>query len=89
MYVATKSAIQGLTEALRKAVNKEGIKVTLVEPGKVASDMTPPKEEQAEKEDRLEMLKPEDIAECVYYCLVQPARCDVVSVQIRPLMQII
>jgi NADP-dependent 3-hydroxy acid dehydrogenase YdfG len=89
VYVATKAAVQGFTEALRKAVNKEGIKVTLIEPGKVASDMSGPKEEQPEKEERLEMLKAEDIAECVYYCLAQPRRCDVVSVQIRPLMQII
>jgi NADP-dependent 3-hydroxy acid dehydrogenase YdfG len=89
VYVATKAAVQGFTEALRKAVNKEGIKVTLVEPGKVASDMSGPKEEQPEKERRLEMLKAEDIAECVYFCLAQPRRCDVVAMQIRPLMQII
>jgi NADP-dependent 3-hydroxy acid dehydrogenase YdfG len=89
VYVATKAAIQGFTQALRKSVNKEGIRVTLVEPGKVASDMSGPKEEQPRKESRMEMLKAEDIAECVYYCLVQPKRCDVVSVQIRPLMQLI
>jgi NADP-dependent 3-hydroxy acid dehydrogenase YdfG len=35
------------------------------------------------------MLKAEDIAECVGYCLVQPKRCDIVSVQIRPHRQMI
>lgn len=89
IYVATKAGVQGFTQALRKSVNKEGIRVTLVEPGKVASDMSGPKEEQPEKERKMEMLKAEDIAECVYYCLSQPKRCDVVSVQIRPLMQLI
>jgi NAD(P)-dependent dehydrogenase (short-subunit alcohol dehydrogenase family) len=53
VYVATKAAVQGFTEALRKAVNKEGIGVTLIEPGKVASDLTPPEEEQPEKKGSL------------------------------------
>lgn len=51
--------------------------------------MTGPKEEQPEKEARMEMLKAKDIAECVYYCLTQPKRCDAVSVQTRPLMRLI
>lgn len=35
------------------------------------------------------MLKPEDIAACVHYCVIQPERCDVVGVQIRPHLQVI
>ena len=89
-YVATKAAIQGFSESLRKTVNPGGIKVTLIEPGKIATDMVEmSKAEKEEKEKALEMLRPEDIAACVYYCLTQPRRCDVVSVQIRPLMQVI
>jgi NADP-dependent 3-hydroxy acid dehydrogenase YdfG len=30
------------------------------------------------------MLKAEDIAACISYCLTQPRRCDVVAVSIRP-----
>jgi NADP-dependent 3-hydroxy acid dehydrogenase YdfG len=90
VYVATKAAIQGFSESLRKTVNPGGIKVTLVEPGKVATDMVDmSKAEKEDKEEALEMLRPEDIAACVYYCLTQPRRCDVVSVQIRPLLQVI
>jgi NADP-dependent 3-hydroxy acid dehydrogenase YdfG len=83
--VATKSAIQGFTEALRKEVNELGIKVSLIEPGSVGTDMQDESPaEQREKERRGEMLKAEDIAGCIEYCLVQPPRCDVVVVQIRP-----
>jgi NAD(P)-dependent dehydrogenase (short-subunit alcohol dehydrogenase family) len=85
VYVATKSAIQGFTEALRKEVNELGIKVSLIEPGSVGTDMqeeTPA--EQREKQQRGEMLKAEDIGRCIEYCLIQPQRCDVVVVQIRP-----
>jgi len=88
VYVATKAGIQGFSEALRKEVNKYGIKVTLIEPGAVGTDMQPePPAKQRKKQEGQEMLKAEDIAACIHYCLVQPKRCDVVVVQIRPHMQ--
>ncbi|WP_421826263.1 SDR family oxidoreductase [Larkinella sp.] len=88
VYVATKSAIQGFAESLRKEVNGDGVKVSLVEPGAVGSDMqaTTPEEERANQE-KGEMLRAEDIAVCVHYILTQPLRCDVVSIQIRPHLQ--
>jgi NADP-dependent 3-hydroxy acid dehydrogenase YdfG len=88
VYVATKAGIQGFSAALRKEVNKYGIKVTLIEPGAVGTDMQPesPRDQRA-KQDKQEMLKAEDIAACIHYCLIQPMRCDVVVVQIRPHMQ--
>jgi NADP-dependent 3-hydroxy acid dehydrogenase YdfG len=92
LYVATKTGVEGFSEALRKQANELGIKVTLIEPGLVGTDMTTdqvPKEQQPEKEAKGEMLKAEDIAECVYYTLTQPERCDVVKVQIRPHKQAI
>lgn len=90
VYVATKAAIQGFSESLRKTVNPDGIKVTLIEPGKVATDMVDqPGLLKRVQESRERMLKPEDIAACVYYCLTQPKRCDIVAVQIRPHLQVI
>jgi NADP-dependent 3-hydroxy acid dehydrogenase YdfG len=92
LYVATKSGIEGFSEAFRKQANEMGIKVTLIEPGLVGTEMTTdqvPKEQQPEQEAEGEMLKAEDIAECVYYALTQPERCDVVKVQIRPHKQAI
>jgi NADP-dependent 3-hydroxy acid dehydrogenase YdfG len=85
LYVATKSALQGFTEALRKSVNQDGIKVTLIEPGLVGSDMIEmPVEKQRDKQEKLEMLQAEDIARAVHYCLTQPRRCEVITMQIRP-----
>lgn len=89
VYVATKAGIQGFSEALRKEVNPLGIKVTLIEPGAVGTDMQSDYSpaEQRQKEKKLEMLKAEDIAACVLYAITQPKRCDVVSLQIRPHLQ--
>jgi NADP-dependent 3-hydroxy acid dehydrogenase YdfG len=89
VYVATKSGIQGFSEALRKEVNPLGIKVTLIEPGAVGTDMQSeysPKEQRKQIE-KMEMLRAEDIAACVLYTITQPKRCDVVSLQIRPHLQ--
>jgi NADP-dependent 3-hydroxy acid dehydrogenase YdfG len=88
VYVATKAGIQGFTEALRKEVNQHGIKVTLIEPGAVGTDMQPqPPYEQRQLQEKMEMLKAEDIAACIYYAITQPKRCDVVTIQIRPHLQ--
>jgi NADP-dependent 3-hydroxy acid dehydrogenase YdfG len=88
IYVATKAAIQGFSTALRKEINKYGIKVTLIEPGAVGTDMQPESPaEQRDKQESEEMLKAEDVAAAIHYCLTQPKRCDVVSLQIRPHMQ--
>jgi NADP-dependent 3-hydroxy acid dehydrogenase YdfG len=90
VYVATKSAIQGFSESFRKEVNEAGIKVTLIEPGAVGTDMQPVSvPDQQQKQENLEMLKAEDIAAAIIYSLTQPERCDVVELKIRPHLQII
>ena len=89
VYVATKSGIEGFSEALRKEVNSQGIKVTLIEPGAVGSDMQSQysPEQQRERIEKMEMMRAEDIAACVLYTITQPKRVDVVMLQIRPHLQ--
>jgi NADP-dependent 3-hydroxy acid dehydrogenase YdfG len=90
VYVATKSAIQGFSEALRKELNPKKIKVTLIEPGAVDTDMQPGTEEERKQQlDNLEMMPAEDIAMAVVFCLAQHERCDIVGMQIKPHLQII
>ena len=89
VYVATKAGIQGFSKALRKEVNRLGIKVTLIEPGAVETDMQSEYSpaEQRKRIEAMKMLRAEDIAACVLYTISQPKRCDVVSLQIRPHLQ--
>jgi NADP-dependent 3-hydroxy acid dehydrogenase YdfG len=92
VYVATKSGIEGFTDALAKQANEVGIRVSLIEPGLVGTDMTTDQataEEQEEKIAAMEMLRAGDLAECVHYVLTQPKRVNVAVVQIRPTKQII
>lgn len=88
VYVATKSGIEGFTDALAKEVAEKNIRVTTIEPGKVGADFPNSKpEEQPGQEAKGEMLKTQDIAASVFYALIQPPRCDVAFMQIRPIQQ--
>lgn len=89
IYVATKAGIQAFSESLRKSVNCDGIRVTLVEPGLIATDLTSAGKSVQKQLKEMTILPPQDIAEGIYYSLIQPQRCAVVSMQIRPLKQII
>ena len=87
VYTASKTAIQGFAAALGKEVAKMGIKVSLIEPGAVGADMQPRKSTHAKKAENGTMLKAEDIAALVRHCLIQPPRCDIVRVDVRPHLQ--
>jgi NADP-dependent 3-hydroxy acid dehydrogenase YdfG len=88
VYVATKAGVRGFTKSLAKELNKDGIRVTVIEPGLVGTDMTQEVTDQQEQwQGEGKMLKAEDIADCVIYALKQPDRCDVEFIQIRPRME--
>lgn len=88
VYVAAKAGMQGFAQSFRREMAEKNIRVSLIEPGSVGSDLqeTPP-EEQREKIRKHEMLRAEDIAVCVHYILTQPERCDVAEVRIEPRIQ--
>lgn len=88
LYVAGKAAVAGFSESLRKEANPLGIKVSLVEPGAVGTDMVEEAPEaQRSKEEAGKMLKAEDVAAAVCFCLTMPDRAEVMKIQIKPKRQ--
>ncbi|MXV14522.1 SDR family oxidoreductase [Hufsiella ginkgonis] len=88
VYVATKSGLQGFSASVRKELNPDGIKVSLIEPGLVDTDMIPgTPEEHEEKKKKGEMLVADDIARSIVYVLTQTKNTAVIDLRIRPLMQ--
>lgn len=87
IYTGTKAAIRAFSESLRKSVQKSGIKVSLIEPGRTGTDMSEasPGDQQKEEAAR-KMLTAEDIAEAVCYVLSRPGRTVVSTMQILPLL---
>ena len=77
-YSATKFGVVGLSQGLHKELSGEGVQVTALCPGFVATDMTDWVEGQVPKE---EMIQPEDIAEAVRFLLATSPACFVPELQ--------
>lgn len=77
-YVATKHAVLGFSESLMLEVREYGVKVSVVMPGSVATDMI-----VSDSPDRSWMLKPEDVAEVVARILDTPSRVLTYQVEVR------
>ena len=77
-YSATKFGVVGLSQGMHKELSNEGIQVTALCPGFVATAMTDWIEGQVPKD---EMIQPEDIAESVRFLLRTSPACVVPEIQ--------
>ena len=78
-YTATKHAVMGFAESLMLEVRDAGVKVSVVTPGSVATDLFP------EGTDTSWMIEPEDVAESVAYAVDTPPWVLVHRLEVRPL----
>lgn len=88
VYAATKAGIQAFAETLRKEIADRNIKVSVIQPGSVDTEMQQcsPAEKRAAI-DAGEMLDPAEIAEAILFVLTRSAKCDIVNLRIEPLLQ--
>ncbi|MDF5706771.1 MAG: SDR family NAD(P)-dependent oxidoreductase [Nostoc sp. S4] len=93
VYSATKCGVNAISEALRQEVHKDNIRVTIIEPGLVATEfidnITDPAAKRA-LEARFKAvtpLQPEDIARAIAYAVTQPPHVNVNEILIRPTQQ--
>jgi 3-oxoacyl-[acyl-carrier protein] reductase len=77
-YVATKHAVLGLSESLMLEVREFGVKVSVVMPGSVATDMI-----VGDNPDKSWMLRPEDVAKVVADILSMPSHALAYQVEVR------
>jgi NADP-dependent 3-hydroxy acid dehydrogenase YdfG len=88
VYAATKGGINAFAETLRKEIAEQNIKVSVIEPGSVGTDMQEcSPEQQREAIARHEMLHADEIAEAILFALTRSERCDVVTLRIEPRIQ--
>ncbi|MEV6157004.1 SDR family NAD(P)-dependent oxidoreductase [Nonomuraea sp. NPDC052129] len=89
-YAATKFGINAFSEALRQEVTTQGVRVVVVEPGFVATELvdhiTHPMMQAAAQNIAASMrtLQPDDIANAVVYAINQPEHVAVNEILIRP-----
>jgi NADP-dependent 3-hydroxy acid dehydrogenase YdfG len=92
VYNATKHAVGAFGEALRQEVTQRHVRVSLVEPGAVATELAGHNrpEVQATLRERfasMERLEADDIADAIGYIVTRPRRMAVNEVLIRPTEQ--
>lgn len=93
VYSATKFGVGALSEALRQEVLDRAIRVTVIEPGAVATELashiTDEEALQAQQASfgSLEPLQPEDIADAILWAVTRPPRVNVNEILIRPTQQ--
>jgi NADP-dependent 3-hydroxy acid dehydrogenase YdfG len=92
VYNLTKHGVGAFGEALRQEVTGRHVRVSLVEPGAVATELTGHNRPEVQKtiEARfadIERLEAEDIADAIGYVVTRPRRVAVNEVLIRPTEQ--
>ncbi|MEJ5226696.1 SDR family oxidoreductase [Thermodesulfovibrio sp.] len=88
VYCATKWGVVGFSESIRKELLKYNIRVSVIEPGVVTTEWGENMpHEWITQRSQMKALKPEDIAEAVYYVVTQPANVSVSELLIRPTEQ--
>ena len=90
VYNASKWAVNAFSESLRQEVTGRGVRISLVEPGIVATELTDhitqPAAKQAIRDaaGAITPLQAEDIARAVLYLVSQPQHVAINEVLVRP-----
>lgn len=93
VYNATKWGVGAFSESLRQEVYKDKIRVTIIEPGAVATELANHITDAAAKEQiqswvqSITPLQSEDIAGAIIYAVTQPQHVNVNEILIRPTEQ--
>jgi len=93
VYCATKHAVTAFSEGLRQELSpRYNIRVTIIEPGVVATDLTNTITDESlqgfvENSKKMDALKAEDIASAILFAVNAPNHMNVNEVLIRPTTQ--
>jgi NADP-dependent 3-hydroxy acid dehydrogenase YdfG len=93
MYNATKFGVNGFSDALRQEVSRHKIRVTIIEPGIVATELTTHitteeiKEREQQRLQTIQALQGEDIADAILYAVTQKPHVNVNEILIRTIDQ--
>lgn len=92
VYCASKRAVDVISEGLRLELTEFGIKITNLQPGLVETDFSKvrfkgDKDRAKTVYQGYQALKPEDIADAIYYCLSAPKNVSISDLTVYPSAQ--
>jgi short-subunit dehydrogenase len=87
-YDATKHALKAIADSLRGEVNRFGVRVVSVYPGRTATEMQEQLHGKEGKPYRPELLlQPTDVASAIMNALLLPRTAEVTDIHIRPMIK--
>jgi NADP-dependent 3-hydroxy acid dehydrogenase YdfG len=92
VYSATKFGVVAFSESLRQEVTRRHVRVSVIEPGVVATELASHVREEVRQQSMqrfadVERLQSEDIADVITYVVTRPRRVAINEVLIRPTEQ--
>jgi NADP-dependent 3-hydroxy acid dehydrogenase YdfG len=90
VYTATKFAVVGFSDTLRRELVRDKIRVILVEPGAVQTELADKITDEAMRkrltdwQAQMRQLQPADIAAAIAYAVSQPPHVSVSELLVRP-----
>ena len=92
VYNLTKHGVGAVSEALRQEVSRDHVRMTIIEPGAVATELTDHirdgvREQVRERFDDMTNLEAHDIADAIEYAVTRPAHVSLNEILIRPTEQ--
>ena len=94
VYAMTKVAVNGFSESLRQEVTRRHVRVGVIEPGSVATELASHNKQEIQDKvlspyfKEIETLVPDDIAEAIAYMVTRPRRAAVGKMWIGPTEQV-
>lgn len=89
-YSASKFGVVGFSEALRREVYQHGIRVSVIEPGVVETELRDHIGHAATQQainswaDGMRQLQSRDVAEAIVFCVTRPAHVNINEILMRP-----
>jgi NADP-dependent 3-hydroxy acid dehydrogenase YdfG len=92
VYNLTKHGVGAFSESLRQEVTRRHVRVSVVEPGAVETELTDHlrdevREQVAQRFGDMERMRSDDIADAIAYVVTRPRRVAINEVLIRPTEQ--
>ncbi|MBN8866757.1 MAG: SDR family NAD(P)-dependent oxidoreductase [Solirubrobacterales bacterium] len=92
VYNLTKHGVGAVSEALRQEASRKGVRVTIIEPGFVDTELQSHNrpevhEKLKERTAKIEPLHAHDIADAIEYAVTRPAHVSLNELLIRPTLQ--
>ena len=89
VYSATKFAVVGFHDALRKELGPDRIRVSVIEPGAVWTEFGHNVAEALDaRRTQLDALRSEDVAQALVYAFAQPSNVLIEEILMRPVLQL-